>query len=92
MNAKLQQAVMRHEINMFQENPELCQKAVDLLNDLRPLFTRSADEPVYSIGFQRWQKLTKRQRVALHVKFDFDSNAVVAALQTQPAQELLEKA
>ena len=80
---------MKHEIKMFQENPDLCQKAVDLLNDLRPLFTRSAEEPVYSVGFQRWQKLTKRQRVALHVQFDFDSNAIVAALQTQTAKELL---
>jgi len=86
MNANVRHALTQHYAQIFQENPDLLQRAADTL---LPLFIRSADEPVYSVGFQRWQKLTKRQRVALTIQFDFETQAIIDALQTQTAQELL---
>ena len=43
----------------------------------------------YSIGFQRWQKLTKKELQKLYFLFDFNVPSIKNALQTQTAKELI---
>jgi len=68
-------------------SPDLQKKVFDMLYEVFP--KRSGPEPVYSIGFQRWQKLTKKQSLALHKKFDFDGDKIKDMLQTATVEELL---
>lgn len=79
-------------INSYNELPaqqqqEILEKAVNTLAELFPV---QAVEPVYSVGFQRWQKLSKKQYIALHKKFGFNNgNMIKEMLQTKTAKELL---
>jgi hypothetical protein len=43
----------------------------------------------YSTGFQRWQKLTKKELQKLYFLFDCNVPAIKNALQTQTAKELI---
>lgn len=64
-----------------------CQTLRNTAERLTKLFP--VTEPVYSIGFQRWQKLTKKQRLALNILFNCDGEAIKEALQTKTASEIL---
>ncbi|MBM5783177.1 MAG: hypothetical protein FJ368_07160 [Pelagibacterales bacterium] len=41
-------------------------------NELAKIFPKLDKEPVYSLGFQRWQKLNKEKRKALMIRNSFN--------------------
>jgi hypothetical protein len=54
---------------------------------LAELFPKT--ENSYSIGFQRWTKLTKKQLKEISIYFDFNIPAIKNALQTQTFEDIL---
>ena len=67
----------------------------EVAEKLGEVFPKNDIKPVYSVGYQRWQKLTKKQVKALTVKFYMDGNKnpkstdIISALQDKTAKELL---
>ncbi len=53
---------------------------VNAANTLSELFPKIEKEPVYSIGFQRWQKLSKAKSRALMIKNGFDYDKCIEEL------------
>lgn len=82
---KSQERKLTAQYKVVIENTELRQKAVDTL----AFISKQENETVYSIGFKRWQKLTKKQITALSIKFNFDTNKIKNELQNKTAAELL---
>lgn len=59
-------------------------------NTLSALFPKTDSEPKYSEGFERYQKLSRKNKVALQVKFNGQPfKAITDALLTHTAKELL---
>lgn len=54
-----------------------------IAKELTALFPKLDKEPEYSLGFQRFNKLTKAQRNAMYILHDFDYNAVIADLENR---------
>lgn len=54
-----------------------------IVKELTALFPKLDKEPEYSIGFQRWSKLTRAQRNAMYILHDFDYNACIADLEAR---------
>lgn len=53
-------------------------KAANILSEL---FPKTDKDPVYSLGFQRWQKLGRKKQQALMIRHNFDYNACINELQ-----------
>ena len=53
--------------------------------ELTALFPKLDKEPEYSLGFQRWTKLTKAQRNTLMITYNFVYNDVISHLEKQDA-------
>jgi len=49
--------------------------------ELTELFPKQDEAPVYSLGFQRWQKLSRAKQTALMIKFDFNYNDCINYLK-----------
>ena len=80
-----------------QQQQEILDKAVNTLAELFPVQTV---KPVYSIGFQRWQKLSSKKQFELYKKLGRKVNGkvdvggesykqIIDALQTKTVKEFL---
>jgi hypothetical protein len=49
--------------------------------ELTKLFPKLDKEPEYSVGYQRWVKLSKREQQAIMILHKFDRDAVMAWLE-----------
>jgi hypothetical protein len=49
-------------------------------SELSALFPKTSDEPTYSAGFQKWQKLTKKQKTALAALHGYNMSKAIASL------------
>jgi hypothetical protein len=62
-------------------------KTADMLAEL---FPKRNEKPTYSLGFQKYEKLNKKQRMALQTKFwGRPFKDITEALETQTIKEIL---
>jgi hypothetical protein len=51
-------------------------------NELAKIFPKLEKEPVYSLGFQRWQKLNSEKRKAIMIRNEFNYEECIRELET----------
>ena len=83
MNKRNKQQV---RLQVLRENTELRKKVTSTLVEL---FPKTDKEPEYSIGYQRWSKLSFKKQKVIFLKFKCDQKAAMDALQTSTYKELI---
>jgi hypothetical protein len=73
-------------INLLQDK-KLLTKVSNTLTDLFP----KQEGKAYSVGFNRWLSLTKKQRASLYIRHGFDSNKIKSLLQEHTVEQLLQE-
>ncbi|MFK5948095.1 MAG: hypothetical protein QM500_04925 [Methylococcales bacterium] len=62
---------------MSEESAQLAAK------ELSTLFPKTEKEPVYSVGFTRWMKLSLSQKKALMIRHNFNQQLAIEELANQ---------